>query len=313
MATNPMAKKARNSFLLGAAFMLVIAAIIIALLIFLIQRGTINLSKEKYAYAFKLTQDVKYGQTITPTMVESVKVSENAVPIDFYQSKVLIDKKWVETSCGAIGMRARTNISAGTVIGQSLFYSEEIDSDLRTVEYNMVSLPTTLVAGDIIDIRFSLGNGTDFIVVAGKEVKSILGDTITLNLNESEILLMNSAIVEAFLSKTARLYAVQYIDYSLQIADSSVTGDESSDDEPKVVGTYVPNNDVVDLIRKDPNIVNLAKTNFDVESRNLIQKQIPSSENETAKQDLEAGIKKQIDDAKKAREAYLNGLTTYGD
>ena len=308
MATNPMAKKARNSFLLGAALMLIIAVIFIALIIVLIQRGTINLSKEKYAYAYKLTQDVEFGQTFTAAMVEPVKVSENALPSDFIPSKIKDGKNWIDSGFYASG-KARTHLSAGTIMASSLFYNDEIDSDLRTVEYNMISLPTTLNVGEHIDIRFSLGNGTDFIVVSGKEVLGILGDTITLNLNESEILLMNSAIVEAYLTKTARLYAVQYIDYVIQTYDSAVTGDDS--DNRTVVGTYVPNNDVVDLIRSDPNIVNLAKTDFNSENRALIQGQIASGEE--ARTSLEAGIKKQIEDAKKAREAYLNGLTTYGD
>ena len=308
MATNPMAKKARNSFLLGAALMLVIAAIIIVLIIFLIQRGTINLSKEKYAYAFRLTQNVQFGQEITAAMVEPVKVSENAVPIDFFPSKIQVDKKWVDMPWSSIG-KARSNLSAGTIMSQSLLYSEEVDSDVRTVEYNMISLPTTVTAGERVDIRFSLGNGTDFIVVAGKEIVSIFGDTITLKLNESEILLMNSAIVEAYLSKTARLYAVQYIDYALQAGDYQITGNTT--EEGKIFGTYVPNSDVVNLIKADPNIVNLAKTDFNAENRELIKNQIPSGEE--AQTNLEAGVKKQIDDAKKAREAYLNGLTTYGE
>ena len=40
--------------------------------------------------------------------------------------------------------------------------TENTTADLRTQEYNMIALPTTLAEGDYIDIRLTLPNGQDY-------------------------------------------------------------------------------------------------------------------------------------------------------
>lgn len=292
MATNPMARKARNSFLLGVVLMLIIALIAALAFYFLVyKKGAITSGDDKIVYAFRLTQDVKYGQEISSTMVEPVTVSEKVAPVGTFNSKIQSGKKWVEQGF-PYGYKAKVDLKAGTILGSSLTYTEDIDKDLRVVEYNMVTLPTTLAVGDTIDIRMSLGSGADLIVISKKEVKNIFGNTITLNLSEAEILLMNSAIVEAYMTNTANLYAIQYIDAVIQ---------------EEATGTYVPSAEVRDLIARDPNIVTRAQNDYTQASRDLVTNEI--SKGDAA--NLEEGLKTQIENAKKAREAYLNGLLTY--
>ena len=82
MATNPMQRKARNSFLLGMLVMLLISGIIIALL-FMQLMSKIQEENEELANSVKayvLNQDVKSGQVITTDMLTLQTVNRTLVP-----------------------------------------------------------------------------------------------------------------------------------------------------------------------------------------------------------------------------------------
>lgn len=82
MATNPMQRKARNSFLLGMLVMLLISGIIITLLFLQLMNKN---KEEKEALkqsvrAYVLNQDVKSGQVITKDMLTPQTVNRTLVP-----------------------------------------------------------------------------------------------------------------------------------------------------------------------------------------------------------------------------------------
>ena len=93
MATNPMQRKARNSFLLGMLLMLVIAGAVVALLILQIknyrdkeleeQRASVNIAV--------LSQDVKSGQIITADMLITQTVNRNYIPADAIGDAATLD------------------------------------------------------------------------------------------------------------------------------------------------------------------------------------------------------------------------------
>ena len=82
MATNPMQRKARNSFLLGMLVMLLISGIVIALLLMQlmnrIQEDNEELANSVNAYV--LNQDVRSGQVITTDMLTLQTVNKTLVP-----------------------------------------------------------------------------------------------------------------------------------------------------------------------------------------------------------------------------------------
>lgn len=82
MATNPMQRKARNSFLLGMLVMLLISGVIIALLFMQLMNKMKEEQEEKAnSYtAYVLNQDVKSGQTITEDMLTPQVVNKALVP-----------------------------------------------------------------------------------------------------------------------------------------------------------------------------------------------------------------------------------------
>lgn len=82
MATNPMQRKARNSFLLGMLVMLLIAGIVIGILFMQlmskVKKEQENLKASVNAYV--LNQDVSSGQVITTDMLTKQTVNKNLVP-----------------------------------------------------------------------------------------------------------------------------------------------------------------------------------------------------------------------------------------
>ena len=82
MVSNPMQRKARNSFLLGMLVMLLISGVVIALL-FMQLMNKIKAEQEELkasVSAYVLTQDVKSGQVITKDMLKKQTVNKTLVP-----------------------------------------------------------------------------------------------------------------------------------------------------------------------------------------------------------------------------------------
>ena len=82
MASNPMQRKARNSFLLGMLLMLVITGIIIAFLFLQVKnyRDKEVAEKANKVKIAVLQQDIKSGQIITQDMLKSQEVDKNIIP-----------------------------------------------------------------------------------------------------------------------------------------------------------------------------------------------------------------------------------------
>ena len=82
MATNPMQRKARNSFLLGMLVMLLIAAVVIGFLVMQIMNYSKKEQEERAAsvQVYVLSQDVSSGQVITNDMYTTLTVNRNLVP-----------------------------------------------------------------------------------------------------------------------------------------------------------------------------------------------------------------------------------------
>ena len=101
MATNPMQRKARNSFLLGMLVTLLIAGVVIAFLVIQLKN---RIDKEKAelqasVQVYTLNQDVSSGQVITTDMLIKQTVNKNFVPsnatsdISIIQNYALQDKE----------------------------------------------------------------------------------------------------------------------------------------------------------------------------------------------------------------------------
>ena len=256
MATNPMQKKARNSFLMGMLLMLVIAGVAIVLLFVFFKKDQKKQEEQEVSqtYVYRLKTAVKSGEEIDSSKVTSVLVNTEAVPNNAIPSKTKTTKDgkdiWTDKS---FGYRSKIDLEAGTIICDNMLYEEELENSERIQEYNMLQLPVQLEPGEYVDIRFLLSNGQDYIVVSHKEVIDVTEGTIWLQLSEEEILLMSNAIVETYISPATNLYVTKYVEPGMQEAATK---------------TYTPTASVQNLIAANANIKNEARK-VEVKGRRL--------------------------------------------
>ena len=256
MATNPMQRKARNSFLLGVLCALVLAGIVIALLILQLKNYKDKEASEQAnsTKVWVLSQNVISGQVITTDMLTQQVTNKTLVPsnaigdmsilsnyslsdkegnevITEYRNNVATlylskngtkyeiktedetgsyyiersgNKEYIELSEDPIVAKVNMNKNSIITIDMISRSTEKTTDDLRKQEYNMLVLPSQLESGEYIDVRLAMPSGQDYIVVSKKQVEipQVNGvdvdDTIWIKLTETEIITMNSAIVEAY-------------------------------------------------------------------------------------------------------------------
>ena len=139
------------------------------------------------------------------------------------------ETKYVET--GRDPLIAKVDIKAKTVFSFDIVArgADTLTNDARWQEYNMVTLPSELISGDVVDIRLQLPTGEDFIVLPKKKVlfpgtedegeaPTSITDVIKLSVNEAEMLTMSSAIVDSYQIIGSKLYAVKYTEPGIQDA-----------------------------------------------------------------------------------------------
>ena len=195
----------------------------------------------------------------------------------------------------------KVDLTKGLVLSKSMIneLGEEITSDLREQQYNMIVLPQYLDVDNYIDIRIQLPNGQDYIVVSKKRIKRISEDTIWIDMYEQETLTMSRAIVEAYIMKGSKLYATTYIE---------------AGNQENAIPTYIPSGEVINLINADKNITDKAKAELNARytddlraRRQDINAQI-NAVGEQAQSNLESGIEQEITKAKESRKEYLDSL-----
>jgi len=290
MGTNPMQKMKRNSTLTGVIIGLMIGLILcVFLYMFLTKTPKISgVDKENAISVSVLNKPIKSGTKITSADVIQKVVSKDTAPVD-------------AVSLGDTEAIAKIDLNPGTILGNSMLSkaSQEIKSDSRIQEYNMISLPTQLSVDDFIDIRLQLPNGGDYIVISKKQVMNCNSSTIWLQMNEEEILTMSNAIVEYYIMAGSKLYATVYSNAGTQEA---------------AIPTYCPNSEVVALISGNNNITSEivdGQGRFTQQLKNIRNNIINKAINEysdSALGNIEENIKEEIKTLKESREAYFGAL-----
>jgi len=299
MATNPMQRKANNYLLIGIFGTLVVTGAIIAFLF--MQLKNLREENQKREAAMKMVQvvtdDLKSGATvdgyITSKKVDSAFVPENALSKDITEKTI-----------------AKIELKRGTIITDDMVAEsdEQTTADLRKQEYNMIILPSQVENGDYVDIRLTLSSGVDFIVASKKKVSipDVEGvpsaNTVALNMNENEMLVMANAIVEAYIDEGSILYATTYVEPGMQTSS---------------IPTYVPSATVQNIMNANPNITQEAKNvlfaryNQNAATRTNIIDQTLAQYNQERVDNIESGVQEQIARAKQERETYLQSLGGY--
>ncbi len=206
-------KKTIQGILIGASVGIVVAVGVSVFSFFTIKSykdGTNkNYIKNYTTPVVVLKRNVVQGEIITADMIETVNVNNHTVPTG------------VVSSGSVVGLSAKYNIAAKVPITGDMVSDEVVAADVRDVEINTVLMPSDLVEGDTVDIRIMYPNGTDYIVLAQKNIDKIYDTTFWMKLSEDEIQLLNSAVVDSFLNSGSKLYALRYTDSDAQVKTSS--------------------------------------------------------------------------------------------
>lgn len=193
----------------------------------------LNQASEDLVAGWALAREKTAGERITRQDLASVTMAVNHVP-----------DNWIRASEQIVGKAVKITVSPNTIITESLLYEEgAVPDDLRYREMGFIQLPGELKAKDVVDVRIQFPTGQDYILLSKKRIESLSPGVITATLDEAEILLLSSGIVDAYLHK-ASIYALKYVEPYLQ---------------REAIPTYPPSDAVLQVIRKDPNIVEKAE------------------------------------------------------
>ncbi|MGE7843537.1 SAF domain-containing protein [Lysinibacillus sp. NPDC093712] len=239
--------------------------------------------------ALALNRNVAKGEQITESMLTEVYVPEGAAASDRFLSNT-----W---EAGDVPYYAKTDLTEGMILTDSIVYADEmITNDIREGEYAFIELPSKLEVGKYIDIRIQFPTGDDFVLFSKKKVKDALGVTVWFDIDEGEIMTMSSAIVDAY-ENGAKIYAMSYVDEHMQ---------------EKAEMNYPVKLNVKELIEKDPNIVNIAKLNLEMQNRARVEENLKVMD-ETTKEKIksgEAATKNAVsqDQEKRSAEERINAI-----
>ena len=197
---------------------------------------------------------------------------------------------------------AAINIPKGTVItADMLVQNSDVisqNSTVRTVEYSTITLPSELKAEETIDVRISFPTGQDFVVLSKKFVKKADAKSVWIDVDEEEILRMNSAIIESYLINGAKLYAVNLSKPGIQ---------------QKAIATYPVNSSVYSLLNIDPNVSNIAKDNL-MKNSNLLTQRTDLNEMianaEDGNERVGTAVQQEIKAREEKRKQYIEKMTT---
>ena len=300
MAMNPMQRKANNYLLMGILGTLLVTGLVIVFLF--MQLNTLQQEKKAQEAATKKVyvamQDIKSGETVSYDKLKLTAVSNTVIPANVLS--VELTEKTI----------AKIDLNKGTILTDNMLQESDAitTSDLRKQEYNMVILPSQIQSGDYIDIRLRLSNGVDYIVASKKivEIPTIDGidsaNTISINMNETETMVMSNAIIEAYIDAGSLLYATTYVEPGMQTS---------------VIPTYVPSGTVQNALNANPNIEQEAKNalfaryNQNAGTRTNIIDSTLALYAQDRVDNIEEGVQEQILKAQEERQLYLESLGGY--
>lgn len=187
-------------------------------------------SKEVKAYVAK--EDITAGTQLTlDNVYELTGLSEQNS--SYYMTK------------DDLGSRALIDIKKGTWVIKEMVIKDYIADNLREVEYSTFFIGNNISQNDYFDLHIQYPNGEDYVVLSKTLARKIdtANQCLYLWITPDELLNVSGAIVDCYLNQGSRLYSVKYIEPTIQEAS---------------ILTYTPNEDIIQLMKRDPNIVNIA-------------------------------------------------------
>ena len=248
MATNPIQRRARQSFLIGFLIALIAMAIVVALLFVKISSLNEDLESTKKKVpedrmVYVAADNIEAGAKVTPDHFIPKYVKTNADLSVYLDPNAFFE---YDEEGNLLEYYTQAEIPADSMVLSSMIVKTgtEIRADERIIEYNMIVLPTQLKNGDYIDIRYMLPTSEDYIILSKKYVEQTTATSVWIKVTEEEILTMNSAIVDSYTIQGSKIHATIYTNPGTQEAATP---------------TYPVNDNILNLMNSNSNIIDEAK------------------------------------------------------
>ena len=205
-----------------------------------------NYIAENTRLLYVTIDEIHKGDILTEGVNVELQDCLTALPEDMYLT---------EDQLGAIAV---VDIDAYTPVFSNMVTSEKITKDLREVEIGIAQLPLNINLNDYVDLRIRFATGQDYIVASKLRIKDfdIENSIFYTDLNESEILIMASATVDAYTNSGTKIYLTTYEEANLQ---------------EEAIPNYPVKEETYNLILKDPNIIKVAEETLNREARNTLR------------------------------------------
>jgi len=228
-------------------------------------------------------EEIKYGTILTPELFDKVNIKLETA------QDLLFD----ETDMGKINI---VTLPAGAVVFKSMASESTLVNDIREVEFNMFLIQSNQEKGDFVDVRITFPNGESYIVLSKKQIKNInlKENTVWLWLDETEILNISSAIIDAYINPGSKIHVTTYILPEMQEA---------------AIPFYPANTDVFNLMKRDPNILQKAQDHLAREARTILENRL-SLMNITVLNDVSMGVEEEKGKNKKLIEEMIREQNT---
>lgn len=202
-------------------------------------------------YVYEALCEIEAGTPIT---------EESLVYKQVYTSQM--QDTFIESS--DLGKVALISIPEGVFVQKNMVQESGIEDQVREAAYTCIELANHIQENDWIDVRLFYPNGEDYIVLSKKAVKYCSEDHMQcyLWMTEEEILMMSSAIVDAYLYSGAYLYCTKYVEPTIQEAS---------------VVNYQASLASQELIRDNPNIVEVAQVALTQNLRKELENRLANS------------------------------------
>lgn len=233
--------------------------------------------------AYVLDCDVKGGTSIKESDLKEIQVPANIASQCIQSIDDIKDKFYL------------IDEEAGKLLTTNLVEDMVIDDDCRYLDIVCDEIPMGVQLGDYVDIRISFTLGQDFIALTHKRVVGMSSNVLKLIVDQKDIQVYQSMVVDKAVYSGTKVYAIQYIEGGIQ---------ESSDD-------YYPIRleDLTTMLQ-DPNIKNANLKSLSLVDRDNLEKTL-NKNNDALRELLSAvsGAKGQLtSEFKTAKAAYEKAL-----
>ncbi len=343
MASNPMQKKARNSFILGVLVSLIVFILIGAMIYFLALNPSSKTKNGKKVTAYVLREDVESGGIITPEMLTEIEIYETMKPANYIQPSDISllefqdnDGYTIRKSNGKMYIEDKNKKQYAVTEENGNYYVNKNGTQEKLEKVPVIAkvklYKNTLLTTSCITKADSATKDNARYVEYNMlmlETQTKVGDFVDVRLtfpNGQDLIVVSKKRVESIIENTIRFKMTEddinmmesaiveaYImnGSKLYVATYVEAGNQKT-----ATQTYVPTPEVQALIKGNPNIEREAREAlaswFDNPSGGAALRTYEQNEvkeyDDKKQTNIEEGIQKEIENAKTAREAYLATL-----